>query len=109
MSEKKIVGTFVAGGGGVTVVTVTVAVAVTEPALFVAVSVYVVVALGVTAVDPLAEAEVKVPGVILKLVAPAADQESVEEFPLVTESGLAVKEEIVGAVGGGVVVSVTVA
>jgi hypothetical protein len=57
----------------------------------------VVVAVGLTLVEPLADVDVKVPGVTAMLVAPAAAQLSVllePEFMLV---GSAVKEAIVGA------------
>ena len=62
-------------------VTVTVAVAVFEPAAFVAVSVYVVVVVGLTFVEPFAEVEVKLPGVIAMLVAPLVAQLSVLPEP----------------------------
>lgn len=78
-------------------VTVTEAVAVTDPALFVAVKVYVVVVVGLTEVDPLAEVDVNVPGVIATLVAPDVAQVNVLLDPDVTLVGLAVNDEIVGA------------
>jgi hypothetical protein len=56
----------------------------------------VVVAVGLTLIEPLADVEVNVPGVIAMLVVPAADQLSVllePEFMLV---GFAVKDVIVG-------------
>lgn len=77
-------------------VTVTWAVAVFEPAAFVAVRVYVVVAAGLTAVEPLADAEVKVPGVMAMLVAPVVVQPSVLDPPELMLAGLAVKALISG-------------
>jgi hypothetical protein len=56
----------------------------------------VVVAVGLTVVDPLAEVEVKVPGVMEMLVAPVAAQLSVLLEPEAMLVGLAVKEVIVG-------------
>jgi hypothetical protein len=79
------------------VVTVTLAVFVLEPAAFVAVSVYIVVAVGLTLVDPLADADVKLPGVIAMLVAPLVDQLSVLLAPELMLVGLALNELIVGA------------
>lgn len=76
--------------------TVTVAIAVTDPVLFVAVSVYVVVAVGLSATDPVAELEAKLPGVTVTLVAPEADQLSVVLAPAVMAAGLAVNEAMVG-------------
>jgi hypothetical protein len=75
---------------------VTFAVAVDEPVELVAVSVYVVVEVGLTLVDPLAEVEVKFPGVIAMLVAPVADQLSVLLEPEEILVGFAVKELIDG-------------
>lgn len=71
-------------------------VAVVAPAALVAVSVYVVVALGLTVVDPLEEVEVNVPGVIAMLVAPVVAQFSVLLAPCAMLAGLAVKAVIVG-------------
>jgi hypothetical protein len=89
-------------GFGFVAVTVTVAVLVTEPALLVAVSVYVVVALGVTVVEPLADVDVNPPGLMPMLVAPLALQFNVLLVPVLMLDGLAAKELIVGmAVGGG--------
>ena len=67
-----------------------------EPAELVAVSVYVVVAVGETEVEPLACVEVKEPGVMARLVAPEVDQLSVVLLPDVMVDGLAPKEEIAG-------------
>jgi len=77
-------------------VTVTFAVAVVEPDALVAVSVYVVVAVGLTLVDPVADAEVNVPGVIARLFAPVVTQFSVLLEREVIVLGLAVKELITG-------------
>ena len=75
---------------------VTVTVATVDPLELVAVSVYVVVAVGLTVVDPLADAEVKVPGVMATLVAPVVDQLSVVLAPETMVASLAVKEVIAG-------------
>jgi hypothetical protein len=56
----------------------------------------VVVAVGLTLVEPLADAEVNVPGVIEMLVAPFVTQLSVALAPELMLVGLAVKELIVG-------------
>ena len=56
-----------------------------------------VVAVGLTLVEPLADVEVNVPGVMAMLVAPLTDQLSVLLEPEVMLVGLAVKELIVGA------------
>ena len=77
-------------------VTVTFAVAVVEPAALVAVKVYVVVAVGLTHVDPLADVDVNVPGVMAILLAPVVAQLSVLLDPEVTLVGFAVNELIVG-------------
>jgi hypothetical protein len=77
-------------------ITVTFAVAVIEPALSVAVNVYVVVVVGLTLVEPLADTEVNVPGVILMLVAPVVFQLSVLLEPAMILAGVAVKELIAG-------------
>ena len=79
------------------VVTATVAVEVTEPEELVAVSVYVVVAVGCTVVEPLAEVELKPPGEIEMVVAPLVAQFKAllkPEFMLV---GLATNDEMDGA------------
>jgi hypothetical protein len=56
----------------------------------------VVVADGLTLVEPLAEVEVNVPGVMARLVAPVVTQLSMLLVPEVTLAGLAVKELITG-------------
>jgi hypothetical protein len=56
----------------------------------------VVVAVGLTVVDPFAEVEVKVPGVMEMLVAPVVAQLSVLLEPEAMLVGLAVKEAIFG-------------
>ena len=85
--------------------TVTVCVDVVEPAASVAVSVYVVVAVGLTLVEPLGDVDVNVPGVMVILVAPLVDQLSVVLEPEMMLVGLAVKELIPGNLPG---VTVTV-
>ena len=55
-----------------------------------------VVADGLTLVEPLAEVEVNVPGVMARLVAPVVAQLSMLLAPEVTLAGLAVKELITG-------------
>jgi hypothetical protein len=57
----------------------------------------VVVAVGLTLVEPLAEVDVNVPGEIEILDAPVVDQLSVLLLPDFMLAGLAVKEVIVGA------------
>jgi hypothetical protein len=83
--------------------------AVAEPEAFVAVNVYVVVAVGLTFVDPLANADVNAPGVMAILVAPLVAQLNVLLEPELTVAGFAVKELIVGAVGVLPVLTVIVA
>jgi hypothetical protein len=56
----------------------------------------VVVAVGLTLVEPLADAEVNVPGVIAMPVAPVVTQLNVLLEPEFTLAGFAVKELIVG-------------
>jgi hypothetical protein len=56
----------------------------------------VVVAVGLTLVDPLADVDVNVPGVIPILVAPVVAQLNLLLAPEVILEGLAVKELIVG-------------
>jgi len=56
----------------------------------------VVVAVGLTLVEPLAEVDVNDPGVIARLVTPDVTQLSVVLDPEVTAEGLAVKELMVG-------------
>jgi len=79
--------------------TVTCAVAVVEPEEFVAVSVYVVVAVGLTEVEPVALVEVKVPGVIAMEVAPVTDQERELLEPELIVVGFAANELIAGLLG----------
>ncbi|MGA8493322.1 MAG: hypothetical protein WB711_23070 [Terriglobales bacterium] len=55
-----------------------------------------VVAVGLTLVEPLADVEVKVPGVIATLVAPVAAQLNVLLAPEFMPVGFAAKELIVG-------------
>lgn len=83
--------------GSVGWVTVTTSVAVAEPVVFVAVRVYLVVAVGLRITDPLADVDAKVPGVMATLVAPEAVQLSVVVEPLMIDAGLAEKEPMVGA------------
>lgn len=85
--------------GRVAACTVTVAVDVTDPAAFVAVSTYVVVASGLTFVVPLAEVDANVPGVIVSVVAPEVAQLSALTPPKVMPVGLAVNELIEGKLG----------
>jgi hypothetical protein len=80
------------------VLTVTVAVAVVEPAALVAVSVYVVVAVGLTLVEPIEDADVKVPGVMLMLDASAVVQLRVLLAPELTLVGFAANDDIVGGI-----------
>jgi hypothetical protein len=56
----------------------------------------VVVAVGLTLVEPLADVDVNVPGVMAMLEAPLVDQLSVLPEPEVILAGLAVKELMVG-------------
>ena len=58
-----------------------------------------VVAVGLTLVDPLAEVEVKLPGVMAMLVAPLVAHFSVLLEPDATLAGLALKELITGLAG----------
>jgi hypothetical protein len=57
----------------------------------------VVVAVGLTFIEPLADADVKVPGVMAILVAPLVSQLSVLPAPEFMLAGAAVKEVIAGA------------
>jgi hypothetical protein len=66
----------------------------------------VVVAVGLTLVEPLADVEVNVPGVMAILVAPVVAQLNVLLEPEAMLAGLAVKLVMVGGVG--VTVTVTV-
>jgi hypothetical protein len=90
-------------------VTVTAVDAVTEPAELVAVSVYVVVAAGLTLVEPLAALEVNDPGAIAMVVAPLVAQLSCVLAPAAIVAGVAWNEVTVGFDGGGVLATVTVA
>jgi hypothetical protein len=56
----------------------------------------VVVAVGLTLVEPLADVDVNVPGVMARLVAPVVAQLNVLLEPEVILEGLAVKEPMVG-------------
>jgi hypothetical protein len=69
----------------------------------------VVVAVGLTLVEPLAAVEVKVPGVMAIVVAPLVTQLRVLLEPDVMLVGLAVKKLMVGLLGGGLTVTVAVA
>jgi len=60
----------------------------------------VVVAVGLTLVEPLADVDVNVPGVIEMLVAPVVDQLNVLLAPDMKLVGLGTKELIVGFVAG---------
>lgn len=76
--------------------TVTVVTALELPVAFVAVNVYVVVADGVTTFE---ERPVTLPiPLMLRLVAPDTFHDRVADCPAVTEEGLLVNEDIVGAV-----------
>lgn len=76
--------------------TVTVRVDEAEPVEFVAVSVQVVVEVGLTLVEPLAEVEVYVPGVMAMVVAPLVAQLRVLLAPELMPAGLAANELIAG-------------
>ena len=67
-----------------------------------------VVAVGLTVVEPLAAAEVNVPGVMAMLVAPVTVQLSVLLEPEVMLVGFAVKELMVGLLAWTVTVTVAV-
>ena len=68
-----------------------------------------VVAVGLTLVEPLAELDVKLPGVMATLVAPLTAQLNVLLEPEAMLVGFAVKELIVGLLGLLAAVTVTVA
>jgi hypothetical protein len=68
----------------------------------------VVVAVGLTLVDPLAEVDVNIPGVIEMLVAPEVAQLSTVLAPAEMLPGLAENDEIAGAGVGGATVLVNV-
>jgi hypothetical protein len=76
--------------------TTIVTVAFTEPAALLADSVYVAVAVGLTVLEPLADADVNVPGVIATPVAPVVAQLNVLLPPTLILAELAVKELIRG-------------
>ena len=78
---------------------VTVAEAVTDPAALVAVRTYVVVASGLTFVEPLAEVEANAPGAIAIVVAPVVVQFSALMPPRLMVVGFAVNELIDGRLG----------
>jgi len=67
----------------------------------------VVVAVGLTLVEPAAEAEVKVPGVMERVVAPAVDQLRLLLEPKLMLVGMAVNELMVGLVPAGFTVMVS--
>jgi len=83
-------------GGWLAGFTVTVSVDVAEPAAFVAVSVYAVVAVGLMLVEPLASVDVNVPGVMATLAAPVTDQLRELLVPELMLMGAAVKDAICG-------------
>lgn len=97
MVEGLAVNDVIDGTLGPVAVTVTIAVAVAEPAALVAVSVYVVVVDGLNDVDPVAEVDAKLPGVMVRLVAPEVAQLKVVLAPPLMLAGLAEKEAMVGA------------
>jgi ribose/xylose/arabinose/galactoside ABC-type transport system permease subunit len=80
--------------------TVTVRADVDEPAAFLAVNVYVVVSFGLTFVEPLADLDLNVPGVMAILAAPVVAQLSLLLEPETIVVGLAVKDPIVGLCTG---------
>jgi hypothetical protein len=82
--------------GPPTAVTETCAVAVVEPDALVAVRVYVVVAVGFTGSEPLAEVDVKLPGLMAMLVAPVTAQTRLLLDPAVMPVGLAVNDVMTG-------------
>ena len=67
-----------------------------------------VVAVGLTLIEPLADAEVNDPGAMATLVAPLVAQLSTLLEPEVILAGLAVKELMVGLLPAGVTVTVAV-
>ena len=85
----------------------TVAVDVVVPDALLAASVYVVVDVGLTLAEPLADADVSVPGVTAMLVAPVVTQLSVLAEPEFIPAGFAANDLIAGAdpVGGLVTVA----
>ena len=78
-------------------VTVTVNIDAAVPVLFVAVSVYVVVTIGLRTTEPLADVDANVPGVTAMPVAPVAAQFRVVVEPAMIDAGLAENVLIVGA------------
>jgi hypothetical protein len=76
---------------------VTVAVDVVVPEALLAASVYVVVDVGLTLVEPFADMDVSVPGVIAMLVAPVVAQLSVLLEPELMPAGFAVNDVMLGA------------
>jgi hypothetical protein len=90
----EITGAVVSGGR-----TVTVAGAVVGPTSFVAVNVYVVVAVGETTVEPDPGPNTSPPGLIVIPVAPEVLHDSVLLVPDAIVVGLALKLRIAGAVG----------
>lgn len=90
------------------VTTVTIVVAVFEPFALLAVSLYVVVASGLTFKDPVAELDENPTGLIETAVALLADQMSVVLSPGAIFGALAVNEVIFG-IGGAVTATFTVA
>jgi hypothetical protein len=85
------------GGGGDEAPTVTVVVAAVEPPLLVAVSVYIVVCVGLTVIEvPLTALPFT-----LRDVAPVADQESALDCPATMLPGVAPKLTITGGAEGG--------
>jgi hypothetical protein len=76
---------------------VTVAEDVVVPDVLLTASVYVVVDVGLTLVEPVADADVSVPGVIAMLVAPVVTQLSVLAEPELIPAGFAVNDLIAGA------------
>ena len=80
--------------------------AVELPTAFVAVSVYVVEAVGLT--ETLVPATVPTPWSMLRLVAPVTDQDKVLLWPVTIPAGLAVKLAMVGLLPATVTVAVSV-
>jgi hypothetical protein len=73
---------------------------VVEPEAFVAFSVYVVVVFGFTLVEPVAEVDLKVPGVMAIRVAPFVAQLSLLLAPKLMTVGAATNETILGEEAG---------
>jgi hypothetical protein len=87
----------VGGGGGSGALTATVVAAVAEPPLFVAVSVYAVVCVGLT----VSEVPFTTLPFTLNDVAPMADHESVDDCPATMLAGVEVKLAITGGAEAG--------